>query len=155
ANTGSNISTPSDTNSGVSFSLGYTNGAGTAADFHGAANSGVNGIGRALDFTSNASQTPATGPLAAVANNAALGFGNLANFTATLWFKPDSLGTANNGPVLFVAGPNGTTDAAVANSIGARVTTLNGAGSTATVTLNEGITTGTANFTTSIAANTW
>ena len=114
--TGTSVTTtPSDVDSGVNVSLGMVNGANTATDFHGTAGSGVNGITSALDFSSNASQTPSTGPLAILAGSTTLGFNTLSKFTVTCWFRLDSDGltmTSGQNPRLWTLAPNGTTDAA-------------------------------------------
>jgi hypothetical protein len=53
----------STTDSISSASLALVNGANTPADLHGAVGSGVDGIGKALDFSSNPYNSPTTGPL--------------------------------------------------------------------------------------------
>jgi beta-galactosidase len=117
---GPGTNTPSDTSGGgVNANLKMFNGSGTAADYHGAANSGVAGLttsSRALNFSSNTSQG-GSGPIAAT-TNASLGFGNVTNFVATLWFKQSVVLSNNIGPRLFVLGNSTNTDCGTANSIG-------------------------------------
>ena len=102
--------TGSDTNSGVNVSLTMSNGV-TPTDYHGQVASGVAGIGRALDFSSNTAMPngTTTGPVAGVTNSSALGFGTLSNFTATCWFNIRSgattMTTADN-PVIWDMGSN-------------------------------------------------
>jgi PKD repeat protein len=79
-----NGTTTTDSVSGVSLNL--INGGGGAADYHGAAGSGVYGHGKALDFSSAVPNAP--GPLAFSTNNSAVNFGTLTNFTLAFWFKP-------------------------------------------------------------------
>jgi len=117
---GPGTNTPSDTSGGgVNVNLKMFNSAGAAADYHGSANSGVAGLttgSRALNFSANASQG-GSGPIAAV-TNAALGFGNISNFLATMWFKQSLLLAGNIGPRMFVLGNGTNTDCGTANSIG-------------------------------------
>ena len=106
--------TTSDTDSGVGASLNMALGA-TATDYHGAANSGVNGIGRALDFSAftTQNQTPLPGPIASNNAVASLGFKTLERYTATIWFKIRAGATSISGgqnPRFFILGPSGTTD---------------------------------------------
>ena len=117
---GPGTTTPSDTNNGgVTASLNMYDATGTAADYHGAANSGVAGLttgSRALDFSENPGQG-GSGPVAAV-TNAALGFGMVTNFTATLWFNQSVQLTNNIGPRLFILGNSTNTDCGTPDSIG-------------------------------------
>ncbi|HEU5123107.1 MAG TPA: LamG-like jellyroll fold domain-containing protein [Verrucomicrobiae bacterium] len=85
--------------------LNLVNSGNTATDLHGAAGSGVAGVGKALDFSSGSSG--GSGPLASVVNSSAVNFGSVGSFTMTLWFKPTAFG---NFPRFFWLGPNGTTD---------------------------------------------
>src|SRR5258708_5719783 len=106
------------TDSVAAVTLNIVNSAGTAADLHGAAGSGVAGVGKALDFTS-APGSQAAGPLASATNNASLGFGSVSTWTVTEWIKPVT--GANLATVLsrlFILGTNGTVNDAAANSIG-------------------------------------
>jgi hypothetical protein len=117
---GPGTTTPSDTSGGgVSATLQMLNSAGAAADYHGAAQSGVAGLttgSRALDFSGNTGQG-GSGPLAAT-TNASLGFGSVSNFAATMWFK-QSVGLSNNiGPRMFVLGNSTNIDCGTSNSIG-------------------------------------
>jgi beta-galactosidase len=117
---GPGTTTPSDTSGGgVSASLNMLNSNGAAEDYHGAANSGVAGLttdSRALDFSSNASQG-GSGPIATT-TNASLGFGNVTNFAATMWFKQSVLLGNNIGPRMFLFGNSTNIDCGTANSIG-------------------------------------
>ena len=118
--------TPSDTSSGgVSVTLNMTNGAGVAADLHGALGSGVSGGSRALDFHSAPSQPPQSGsvaaPIALVTGSAALGIGTVSSYTVSEWVKLDSLISGGIAPRLFNFGPGSTPgDVGAANSIGAK-----------------------------------
>jgi hypothetical protein len=104
------------------------NGAGTPADYHGAAGSGVAGPttgSRALDFSSNGANQPGSpGPLAA-ATNASLGFGTISNFVVSLWFKQNTTmaAGANIGPRMFVLGGGAPADTGATNSIGLKFQT--------------------------------
>ncbi|HSY19908.1 MAG TPA: DUF4982 domain-containing protein, partial [Candidatus Acidoferrales bacterium] len=117
---GPGTNTPSDTGGGgANINLKMFNSIGVPADYHGSANSGVAGLttgSRALNFSGNASQG-GSGPIAAV-TNAALGFGNVSNFLATMWFKQSVLLAGNIGPRMFVLGNSTNTDCGTANSIG-------------------------------------
>jgi uncharacterized repeat protein (TIGR03806 family) len=110
--------------------LQLVNSAGMAADFHGIPGSGIPGFGMALDFSASADfssgagegAAAGSGPLASVTSTA-LNYGVVTNFTATIWFNPNSVmpaGGANAvlGPRIFVLGANGTTDKLANNSIG-------------------------------------
>src|ERR1041385_6564880 len=94
---------------------------GTATNLHGAANSGVQGQGRGLDFSANTEINTAgnvAGLIAFTNNCTALGaLGTVSNFTATIWFKmfKDPTNAANLGPRLFILGTNGVTDTGNAN----------------------------------------
>ncbi len=75
-----------------------------------------------LDFSSNTAQGT-NGPMA-VATNACLGFGEVKEFTATIWFKLDSRQPSNIGPRMFVLGPADTTsDTGTSNSFGMKFQT--------------------------------
>jgi beta-glucanase (GH16 family) len=120
---------PSDTSGGgVNVTMQMTDGTGAAADYHGAAGSGVAGsmnVTRALDFSSNGTNQPGIpGPLAAT-TNATLGFGTVTNFVVSLWFKQNALMPtgANIGPRLFVLGGGTPSDAGAANSSGLKFQT--------------------------------
>ena len=117
---GSGTTTPSDTSTGgANLSLQMLNKNGAATNLHGAANSGVAGLtmgNRALNLSSNSSQG-ASGNFVA-ATNSALGFGNITNFTLTMWFKQSVGLPANIGPRMFVLGNSTNTDCGTANSIG-------------------------------------
>jgi hypothetical protein len=108
-----NGTTTTDLVSGVTLNL--VDGNGNAVDLHGAVGSGVLGNGRALDFSSNPYSSPATGPLASVIGDSALGFGVVSNCTVTLWIKADSdffdpglIASNFNNPRAFALGPNVT-----------------------------------------------
>jgi len=110
---GAGTTTASDTSGGgANVTLQMVNGAGVNTDFHGAAGSGVASLSKALDFTSNTVQPGNTGPLASAVNQPNLGFGLVSSFTASVWFKPDSLQAAQTslGPRIFILGTNGVTD---------------------------------------------
>ena len=108
----------------------YTKGA-VAGTFQGTPGGGVSGLQVALDFSSNSYFTAVgeggattAGPLAAV-TNAALNFGFVSAFTATVWFKAvtnmPSTNTTGNwdlGPRIFILGTGGAADKGVANTIG-------------------------------------
>jgi len=93
----------------------------TAADLHGAAGSGVQGQGTALNIPTNAISGNGNGAYAFTTNNATLAnLGVVSNFTAMIWFKMPALFTnvANQGSRLFVLATNGTTDLNNATTIG-------------------------------------
>ena len=117
---GPGTTTPSDTsNGGASATLKMMNTLGTPTDYHGAPNSGVASLtmgNRALDFSSATIQGT-SGPIAAT-TNANLGFGNVTNFTATMWFKQSAQLTNNIGPRMFILGNSTNTDCGTPNSIG-------------------------------------
>src|SRR5712671_4640410 len=101
----------------ASVALTMTNASGVVADLHGAAGTGVAGLGKALDLTSSAAN--GTGCMAATVNNAGLGFGAVTSWTVTEWVKPN--GSAPNLARFFIMGANGVTDTTGANSMGASV----------------------------------
>ena len=146
--------TSSDTNGGAaSVSLQLLNGAGGAADLHGAAGSGVAGAttgSRALDFSSNTAQPGQPGPVAAI-TNANLGFGLVSNFVVSLWFKQDSLMAqgANIGPRLFVLGAGSPSDSGATDSIGLKFQVAS------QLYFQLGTITASATFPTNLPANTW
>ena len=117
---GPGTSTPSDTSGGgVNVALKLFNSSGALTDYHGAAGSGVAGLttgSRALNFSANSSQG-GSGPIAAITNTS-LAFGNITNFTATMWFKQTVLLPANIGPRMFLLGNGTNSDCGTANSIG-------------------------------------
>lgn len=93
----------------------------TAVDLHGAAGSGVQGQGKALNLSTNAISGNGAGSYAFITNNSTLGsLGVVSNFTATIWFKMPALFTniANQGPRLWVLATNGTIDLNNATTIG-------------------------------------
>ena len=99
------------TDSVAGIVLNTVDASGNGADFHGTNGSGVAGLGKALDFSSNPWQSPAAGPLASTVNNSSINFGTVSNFTTTLWLKPDSsLSVSNVFPRIFLLVPNGITD---------------------------------------------
>ncbi len=147
--------TASDTGlGGVNVSLLMQTNNGTPFDGHGAVGSGVMGAAngnRALNFSQPAGQGVA-GPVACT-TNASLGFGNITAFTATMWFKQDSLLPANIGQRMFLLGDSATlTDFGVANSITLKFQTANqlylGINTTATFT-------GQATFSSNLPTNKW
>ena len=121
--------TTTDAISGATLAL--VNGANAPTDLHGAAGSGVDGVGKALDFSSNPYNSPTTGPLASVVNNGALGFGTLTNFTVTFWVEPDSefvsvASSATNNPRLFALAPGSASDYGANPGISLSVNNWNG-----------------------------
>lgn len=149
---GPGFATPSDTSSGGADVTLYTfTNSGVLADFHGKPDSGVAGSithSRALDFSYTANQGGA-GALAS-ATNANLGFGDVSAFTATIWFKSDSLLSGNIGPRLFILAAGSATDSGVANTLGLKFQTASqlSAQINATVTAN-------ASFASNLPTNTW
>src|SRR5258708_30563719 len=119
---GPGTTTTSDPSGALSVTLLMeTTTPGTGTNLHGAANSGVQNQGRAIDFSSNPIAGNANGNIAYVANDAAIGsLGLVSNFTATIWVKLSSnpTNTANQAPRIFVIGTNGVTAEGAANSIG-------------------------------------
>ncbi len=107
---------PTTTDSVAGVNLNLVNFGGSAADLHGALGTGVNGTGRALNFTTAAAQG-GPGPLAAAVGAASLGLGNLSNFTVTLWIKPTATLLGGVYPRLFSLGTNGTADRGNASSL--------------------------------------
>src|ERR1700744_3006708 len=73
--------TTTDAVSGVVLNL--VNGSGTPTDYHGAAGSGVAGLGKALDFSS-ATAGNGNNPLASTVNNSTVNFGTVSSFTITM-----------------------------------------------------------------------
>ncbi len=148
--------TTSDTSlGGASVALVMQANNGTAFDGHGVVGSGVLGgfnATRALDFSIPAGQGGA-GPVAC-ATNTALGFGNITAFTATIWFKQDSLLPGNIGQRIFLLGADaGLADfGGVVNSIALKFQTANqiyvGINTTATFT-------GQATFAANLPTNKW
>jgi hypothetical protein len=121
--------TTTDSVSGATLAL--VNGANSPTDLHGAAGSGVDGIGKALDFSSNPYDSPTTGPLASVVNNSTLGFGTVTNFTVTFWVEPDSdflsvASSATNNPRLFTLAPGSASDYGANPGISLSVNNWNG-----------------------------
>jgi hypothetical protein len=107
--------TASDPSGALSVPLDLLNAAGAATDVHGAANSGVQNQGKALDFTATVETAGPTinGPIAQATNNTTLGtLGIVSNFTACIWFKEQTVITnaSNVGPRLFIMGTNGVVD---------------------------------------------
>src|SRR5882724_2124639 len=83
--------------------------ANNGVDLHGAAGSGIQGQGRALNQSTNNIAGNAAGTIAFVSNDANIGsLGVVSNFTATIWFKLVSppANTVNQGPRLFIIGTN-------------------------------------------------
>ncbi|MGC3957361.1 MAG: hypothetical protein QM813_05195 [Verrucomicrobiota bacterium] len=111
----SGTTTTSDPGGALSVPLNILNFPGTAADLHGAVGSGVNGSGKALDFSSasNAVASNLSGPIAQVLGNPTLGtLGVVSNFTVAFWFKQDTTITNNQsrGGRFFLLATNGVTD---------------------------------------------
>lgn len=99
--------TTTDRLAGVTLNLLNSNATGT--NLHGPLGSGVAGAGRALDFTTAASQG-GSGPIAVAQSNSTINFGTLNGFTMTMWIKPSSTLLTGGFPRFFSLGPNGTTD---------------------------------------------
>ena len=113
---------------GAGVNLQMLNGGGVAADFHGAANSGVGNPGsgnRALDFSNATGGQPGNPGPVAWTNSNGLGLGVLTNFVVSLWFKQAvAMATgANIGPRLFLLGNGSPTDTGAANSLGVKFQT--------------------------------
>jgi fibronectin type 3 domain-containing protein len=108
--------TTTDSISGVGLNI--VDGNNAPADYHGSAGSGVGGVGKSLDFSSNPYNSPTTGPLASTISNPALTFGAISNFTLTFWVKPDSdfysgVGAnivSTNNSRLFILSPTNVVD---------------------------------------------
>ncbi len=108
--------TTTDSISGAGLSI--VDGNNAPADYHGSVSSGVAGVGKSLDFSSNPYNSPTTGPLASTISNPALTFGAISNFTLTFWIKPGSdfysgVGTnivSTNNPRLFIFSPTNVVD---------------------------------------------
>ncbi len=109
----------------LSLSLLASNGAGM--NFHGVPGSGVSGLNVALDFSTNSDFSYSggdyfgLGPMAITKSSAALNFGAVKSFTATIWFRPSGYvlyQQGTTGPRLFALGTNGVKDIGAANSIG-------------------------------------
>lgn len=119
---GPGTTTASDTSGGglpVTL-LMETSTAGTGIDLHGAANSGVQGQGRALNMSANPIAGNAAGSIAFANNDPNIGsLGLVSSFTATIWFKLTSAptNTANQGSRFFILGTNTVNDSGLANSI--------------------------------------
>ncbi len=115
--------TPSDSSSGgANVTLQMLNSSGVPTDFHGATGSGVSQLARALDFSSDSNGgliSAIPGATARATNQSNLGFGTVTSFTATVWFKLDSMFTnsINRGARVFLLGANGITDQGATNSI--------------------------------------
>jgi hypothetical protein len=126
----SGTTTPSDTSlGGVNVSLNMVNGANVATNLHGLAGSGVSGAlnaNRALDMSNQTNQpggsnpgagtATGTAPLASVQSSAALGFGSITSFVATIWMKQNALmalsgGNVNIGPRLWILNAGAPLDA--------------------------------------------
>jgi len=93
----------------------------TNIDLHGAAGSGVGGVGAALDYSSRTNQGGAGQPAYATydKNDANWFYSTVPAWTASMWFKPTvPFGTANAD--LFVVGIGTTAYAGQANAIGLR-----------------------------------
>jgi beta-glucanase (GH16 family) len=125
---GSSTTSSDKSQGGADVTLQMMNGAGVAADLHGLPGSGVGGPAsgnRALDLSSNSAQPGNPGPVAAVTNSGALGFGVVSNFVVSLWLKQNGVMApgANVGPRLFALGTNAPSDTGVANSIGLKFQT--------------------------------
>jgi hypothetical protein len=101
---------------------------GTAVDLHGPAGSGVQNQGYSLNLTTNnAAGNTGTEYYAATTANGTLGsgLGAVSNFTATVWFKMNSLvaNNVNNAARFFFLGTNGVTSNGGGNTIGMNINT--------------------------------
>jgi hypothetical protein len=128
---GPGTTTASDTSGGgLAVTLNMeTSTAGTAIDLHGAANSGIQGLGRALNMSANSIAGNSNAAIAFVNNNASIAsLGLISNFTATIWFKLTSAPTnlVNQGPRFFIIGTNTVNDSGLANSIAMNFNTAAG-----------------------------
>jgi hypothetical protein len=130
---GPGTTTASDTSVAGSLAVTLsmeTQTAGTPVDLHGAAGSGIQGQGRALNQSTNSLLGTVPGTIAFVNNNAAIGsLGIVSNFTASIWFKlvaPPIANTANTAPRFFIIGTNTVIDSGVANSIALLLNTAAG-----------------------------
>ena len=86
-------------------------------NLHGAAGSGVGGVGQALDLSSAAGQGLG-GPLASAQGSSAINFGTIGSFTISLWVNPASTMLVSGGYArFFILGANGDTDNNQANSL--------------------------------------
>ncbi len=142
---GPGVTTSSDTSlGGASLNLVTVNGGNVGTDYHGAAGSGVSGAvngNRAMNFSNQTNQpggsnpgagtASGTGPVASVTNSAALGFGNVTAFVASMWFKQNALmalsgGDVNIGPRLFILNAGAPVDSGgSANGIGLKFQSAN------------------------------
>ena len=102
------------TDSVAGVALGLVDASGSAANLHGAAGTGVGGVGQALDMS--AASQGGSGPLASVVGNTAINFGAVSSFTVSLWVKPTST-LYNYFSRFFILGTNGVTDNNQANSL--------------------------------------
>ncbi|PWU13202.1 MAG: hypothetical protein C5B50_19780 [Verrucomicrobia bacterium] len=103
--------------------------AGNAVDLHGAAGSGIQGQGRALNQSTNNILGNVPGTIAFVNNDPNIGsLGTVSSFTATIWFKLTSppANTVNQGPRFFIIGTNTVIDSGAANSIAMNFNTAAG-----------------------------
>jgi hypothetical protein len=117
--TGGGTTAQSDTSTGgANVTLTNLNNAGTAANFQGIPGSGVSGLNVALNFSTNLDLL--LGPVADNTASTALNFGAVPTYTATIWFKPQTVGNLSGShyPRIFSLGQNGTADKATANSLG-------------------------------------
>ncbi|HWF18854.1 MAG TPA: hypothetical protein VG754_06275 [Verrucomicrobiae bacterium] len=122
---GTSVTSGPDGALGSSITLNTLNFSGTAADFHGGANSGVQGAGQSLNFSSavnagTAANSTINGPIAQTLNNTAFAaLGTVSNFTATLWIKQftSMTNTQSRGPRLMLFGPGVTDNNSTTNDI--------------------------------------
>ena len=134
--------TTTDSVSGVTLNMVDSNN--VPADFHGAVGSGVAGIGKSLDFSVNAFNSPPAGPLASTVGNPALNFGAISSFTLTFWVKPDSdfyssptIATLNN-PRFFVLAPGIAADYGAADGISMKINSYDTTAETGELKVNLG-----------------
>jgi hypothetical protein len=107
--------TTSTTDSVAGVVMECVDATGAPVDLHGAIGTGVNGNGRALNFTSGLEGS--TGPVA-FSSNSPINFGTISAFTVTLWVEPETNMYVAFYPRFFTLGAAGTGDRGVANSIG-------------------------------------
>jgi len=86
--------------------LNMVNSGGAATDLHGAAGTGVAGLGQALDLTSSGAN--GTGNIVSTVDDPALGFGAVTSWAATEWVKPNA--AQPNLARFFIIGDANTLD---------------------------------------------
>ncbi len=107
---------PTTSDSVAGAVLNLVNAAGTAADMHGGAGSGVGGAGKAMDLTFAGTHGGSGGGGALVTASSAVNFGTVSNFSMTFWLKPSV--ALNGNPRFYFLGVNGTADINTTNTMG-------------------------------------